>query len=204
MPPHREKSYGQDYEKTVPDRFGHWLSEREIHRAVPSFRGKRVGDFGCGYNAEFVRAHLGEVSHAVFVDIALADDLKRAPNVTAIEGTLPEALVGIESASLDVILCNNILEHLADPGKALEQFRRIIKPGGVCFFSVPSWRGKFFLELAAFRLHVTSEVEIDEHKNYFEKPDLWRLLVRAGWKPSEISCKKHKFGLNTLAVCRAR
>lgn len=200
----REKSYGQDYTKTLPDRFGHWLSERQILRALRTFQGKQIGDFGCGFNAEFVRPHLDEVAHATFVDVALADDLKSRKNVTAIEGTLPDALEGVPSRSLDVILCNNILEHLAEPRVALQHFRRIIKADGLCFFSVPSWRGKFFLELAAFKLHVTSAVEIDEHKNYFEKEDLWRLLVSAGFKPSEITCRKHKFGLNTLAVCRMK
>jgi SAM-dependent methyltransferase len=200
----REKSYGQDYTKTVADRFGHWLSERQILGAVGTLAGKRVGDFGCGFNAEFVRPHLVSVAHAFFIDVAIADDLKRMANVTVIEGTLPDALEAVPSASLDVVLCNNILEHLAEPESALRHCRRIIKPGGVCFFNVPSWRGKFFLELAAFRLKVTSAVEIDEHKDYFAKEDLWRLLVKAGWRPSEITCRTHKFGLNTYAVCRSR
>jgi SAM-dependent methyltransferase len=202
--PTRDKSYGHDHPKTVADRFGYWLSTQQIRRAIPSFAGKAIGDFGCGYRAEFVRPHLFEVGHATLVDVTLADDLKADPHVTAIEGTLPDALAPVPSGSLDVVLCNNVLEHLAEPRVALEHFRRIVKPGGVCYFNVPSWRGKFFLELIAFKLHMTSPIEIDEHKNYFEKEDLWRLLVSAGFKPSEIACHKHKFGLNTFAVCRVK
>jgi 2-polyprenyl-3-methyl-5-hydroxy-6-metoxy-1,4-benzoquinol methylase len=199
----RERSYGQD-PATAADRLGRWLSQRRVRRAIGSFRGKRVGDFGCGFHAELVRPYLFEVSHAVLVDIALADDLKQAPNVNAIEGTLPAALDALEAQSLDFVLCNNVLEHLAEPREALRHFRRIVKPGGTCLFSVPSWRGKFFLELAAFQLRLIDPVEVEEHKDYFEREDLWRLLVSAGFKPSEITCGKHKLGLNTFAVCRVK
>jgi 2-polyprenyl-3-methyl-5-hydroxy-6-metoxy-1,4-benzoquinol methylase len=199
----RERSYGQD-SATAADRLGRWLSQWRVRSAIGTFRGKHVGDFGCGFHAELVRPHLREVAHAVLVDIALADDVKRAPNVTAIEGTLPEALEAIAPHSLDFILCNNVLEHLAEPRETLRLVRRIVKPGGTCLFSVPSWRGKFFLELAAFQLRVIDPVEVEEHKDYFEREDLWRLLVRAGFKPSEIRCGTHKLGLNTFAICRVK
>jgi hypothetical protein len=43
---------------------------------------------------------------------------------------------------------------------------------------------------------------MDDHKWYFDPRELWLLLVRAGFKPSEIRCGRHKFGLNTFAACR--
>lgn len=200
----RDKSYGHDYKKTLLDKFGHWLSTRQISRAFSDLKGKTIGDFGCGYNAEFLRPYFHEISSAIILDVTLAEDLKSMPHVTAIENTLPEGLKTIPDASLDFILCNNILEHLAEPIRTLQHFRRIIKKGGICFFNVPSWRGKFFLELIAFKLKLTSAIEIDEHKDYFDPKDLWRILVISGFKPSEITCRKHKFGLNTFAVCRVK
>jgi len=44
---------------------------------------------------------------------------------------------------------------------------------------------------------------MNDHKMYFDPRDLWPLLVRAGFSPRNIRCFKHKFGLNTFAVCRA-
>ncbi|HEY8776772.1 MAG TPA: hypothetical protein VIM33_09900, partial [Gaiellaceae bacterium] len=82
---------------------------------MPSFAGKRVGDFGCGYDARFVRSVLDEVGHATLVDVALAPDLKADPRVIAIEGTLPGAVGAVEDDSLDVLLCISVLEHLWDP-----------------------------------------------------------------------------------------
>ena len=67
---------------------------------------------------------------------------------------------------------------------------------------MPSWRGKTALEFSAFRLGTSPVVEMDDHKTYYDPRDLWPLLVRAGFRPHAIRCFKHKFGLNTFAVCR--
>jgi SAM-dependent methyltransferase len=198
----RARSFGQDGRLSVVDRFGIWLSRRAIRRHVESFAGLRVGDFGCGYDAAFMRSVLGEVEDAVLVDVALAPDLGAHPRVQAIEGQLPDALDGLADESLDVVLCISTLEHLSEPDRALRGFRRLLRPGGVCVVNVPSWRGKRFLELSAFKLHLSPPEEMDDHKRYYDPRDLWPMLVAAGFLPSGITCKRHKFGLNTFAACR--
>jgi len=198
----RERSYGQGYELTFADRFGVWLSAVQIRRAIRTFDGKDIGDFGCGFDARFDRTIVDRVKSLTLVDVALADDLKQHPKVNAIEGALPDAIDRIESASLDVVLCVNVLEHLWEPRRALEGFRRILRPGGTCFLNVPSWSGKVVLETLAFRLNLAPKDEMDDHKDYYDRHDLWRLVVSAGFKPSNVKCKKHKFGLNTFAICK--
>jgi SAM-dependent methyltransferase len=200
----RARSFGQDERLTVVDRFGVWLSGRAIRRHVKSFAGLSVGDFGCGYEAGFARTLLDEVREAVLVDVALAPGLTTNERVRAIEGSLPEALEQLEDASLDVVLCISTLEHLAEPQQALESFRRLLRPGGICLVNVPSWRGKRFLELSAFKLHLSPAAEMDDHKRYYDPRDLWPMLVAAGFLPSGITCRRHKFGLNTFAACRVR
>jgi SAM-dependent methyltransferase len=198
----REASFGQGYAPTAVDRFGVWLSARQIRRFVPDFAGKRIADLGCGYHAAFSRTVLDQVQHAVLVDVALADDLKAHPRVQAVEGGLPESLAGLPDADFDVVMIVSVLEHLWEPLRALQEIRRLLRPGGVCLVNVPSWRGKRYLELSAFRLGLSPACEMDDHKMYYDVPDLWPLLVRAGFAPSGIRCFRHKFGLNTFAVCR--
>src|SRR5438128_1740829 len=111
----RERAYGQGYEPTAIDRFGVWLSARQIRRWAGSMAGKRIADIGCGYHAAIVRTVLPQIERAVLVDVALAATLKGSSKVTAIEGTLPDALEQIQSASLDIVLCISVLEHLWDP-----------------------------------------------------------------------------------------
>lgn len=199
----RTRAYGEDYQPTPVDRFGVWLSARTIGRFVRSFAGKRMGDFGCGYDARFARSILDRVERATLVDVRLADDLKTNAKVTAIEGTLPDVLHGLESASLDIVLCVSVLEHLWEPLEALREFRRLVAPGGLCLFNVPSWRGKAFLEFSAFRLGLSPRDEMNDHKMYYDVRDFWPILVRSGFRPEDIRCFSHKFGFNTFAVCRA-
>jgi SAM-dependent methyltransferase len=199
----RDTAFGQGYRPTPVERFGIWLSARRLHRSVDTFANKRVGDFGCGFHAQFVRSVLDRVRSVTLIDVALAPDLKAHPKVTAVEGTLPGALAVVPSGSLDVVMCISVLEHLWDPFAALVECRRTLAPNGVLLLNVPSWRGKWWLELAAFRLKVSKRSEIDDHKAYYDPRDLWPLLVRAGFLPYDLRVFTHKFGLNTFAVCRA-
>jgi SAM-dependent methyltransferase len=199
----RQEAFLQSSTGTPVDRFGVWLSGRQIRRYVPTFAGKRIGDFGCGYQAAFTRTVLDQVDHAVLVDVALADDLKGHPRVQAVEGLLPASLGPLPSGSLDVVLMVSVLEHVTEPQHLLAEVRRLLAPGGVALVNVPSWRGKKYLELSAFRLRLSPAAEMDDHKMYYDVKDLWPMLVAAGFRPSRIECFSHKFGLNTFAVCRA-
>lgn len=162
-----------------------------------------MGDFGCGYDARFVRSVLDEVAQATLVDVALAPDLKGDHRVTAIEGTLPEAAEAVADDSLDVVLCISVLEHLWDPVALVRELRRVAVPeGGICLINVPSWRGKRFLEFSAFRLGLSPAEEIRDHKTYYDPAELVAVLVEGGFRQNEIDCRRHKFGLNTFAACR--
>ncbi len=197
----RKTSFGQNHGKGLLDKVGIWLSFAQIRRRV-ELSGRDIADIGCGYNADFVRTVVGDVASATCVDIALSQELKDHPKIKAIEGILPDVLDQVPSSSLDVILCNHVLEHLWEPIHAVVQAHRILRPGGTFFVNVPSWSGKIALETAAFRLKLIPQLEIDDHKWYFTRRDLWSLLVKGGFKPSNVTCRSHKWGLNNYAICK--
>jgi len=197
----RSGAFGQNYHPTMVDRFGVWLSARQIRNSVDTLHNKTVGDIGCGYHATFIRSVLPVLKRAVLIDSAIADDLKSGHNVMAIEGVIPEALHQVPTDSLDVVLCISVLEHLWDPEAAIRECYRIVRHGGLCMINVPSWRGKWFLEFSAFRLGLSPADEIRDHKTYYNVKDLHPLLLQAGFRPDNIRCFSHKFGLNTFAVC---
>ncbi|MBJ7597976.1 MAG: hypothetical protein DLM67_15465 [Candidatus Nephthysia bennettiae] len=198
--PGRLEAYGESHDFNAIDRFGVWLSSRRVHRSVGDFKGKRVADIGCGYHAAFSRTLLDRVRSLVLLDVSLEPGVREDPRVTAIQGRLPDALAAVEDASQDVVVCNSVLEHLWQPLRTLQELERILAPRGLLLLNVPSWRGKYFLEFAAFRLG-TSPEEMDDHKMYYDPRDLWPLLVQAGFQPRHIKCFRHKFGLNTFARC---
>lgn len=199
----RATAFGEISDLSLVDRFGVWLSKRQIRNTVGSLDDKDVADVGCGYQAVTMRRYLDSCRSALLVDISLADDLKVHPKVNAVEGELPAALTKLPDRSLDVILCMSVIEHLWEPELTLREFRRLLRPGGVCAINVPSWAGKRFLEYSAFELGLSPADEMEDHKMYYDPRDLWPLLVRAGFRPSHIRVFKHKFRLNTFAVCRA-
>jgi SAM-dependent methyltransferase len=201
-PAGRQGSFGQHGALTPVDRLGVWLSGRRIRRHVRSFAGQRIADVGCGYDARFARTVLDDVESAVLLDIALDPDLKAHADVDVVEGVLPDTLADLPDAGFDVVLCTSVLEHLWDPQRALDEMRRMLAPGGVCLLNVPSWRGKWFLELSAFRLGLSPAEEMNDHKAYYDPRDLWPMLVRAGFRPQDIAVARHKFGLNTFAAAR--
>jgi SAM-dependent methyltransferase len=197
----RSAPFGQDQAPSPVDRLGRWLSTVRMRRLLGEVRGRRAADIGCGYDAALARSLFADAASVLLVDIKV-DPALASDRHTILDGYLPDILAPLPDGSIDVMVCNNVLEHLADPDATAAQMYRLLAPGGVCVVNVPSWRGKVFLELAAFRLKVAPKEEMDDHKAYYDPRDLWPLLVRAGFLPSDIKARRHKGGLNTIARCR--
>ena len=195
------ESYGQKKLSFV-DRMGVWLSQRAISRELPNRPDPEVLELGCGFRATQLVALSPRLKHGTGVDFQLAPELARLPNFTFHEGTIEETLPKLAGQTFDAVLLISVLEHLRDPLLVISVVRDLLKPSGVLLINVPTWRGKAFLEFSAFRLGLSPKVEMDDHKMYYDKRDLWPLLVRAGFKPSLIKLRYHKFGLNLFAVAR--
>ena len=197
----RTTSFAQERRPTAVDRLGRWLSTVRMRRYLGEVSGRRAADIGCGYDAALGVELFRTADSVLLVDVAV-DTALDGDNRTLKCGHLPAVLDDVASDSVDAIICNNVLEHLDDPDGTAAQLHRILTPGGVCVINVPSWRGKRFLELAAFKLGVAPKDEMDDHRTYYDPRDLWPLLVRAGFRPSGMKVTRHKFGLNTIARCR--
>lgn len=198
----RSTSYGEDGKSSLADRFGSWLSARRINSIVGSLEGKDVADIGCGYHAKHSEPFIESVRSLLLVDLKLSPLLASRANVKTVEAPLPEGLANVPDEQLDFILCNDVIEHLWQPQAeaTLERCFRLLRPGGTLFVNVPSWRGKYFLELAAFKLGAAPALEMNDHKMYYDPRDLWPKLVRAGFRPQDIRIGRHKFGLNTFSA----
>jgi SAM-dependent methyltransferase len=193
------ESFGQ-HGLTLADRLGVWLSQRAIRRHLPSRNKLEVLELGCGYHATQLLALESKLKRGIGLDFRVAPELHTRERFTFYEGAIEENLPKLESESLDVVMLISVLEHLLEPQSVLQSAWRLLKPSGLLLVNVPTWIGKRFLELSAFRFGFSPKVEIDDHKMYYGKRDLWPLLVRAGFKPSEIRLRYHKFGLNLFGA----
>lgn len=197
----RHESFGQK-ELTIVDRFGVWLSRRAIQEELPSRADLEVLELGCGYRATQLVSLAPCLKRGVGVDFRIAPELFGQDKLVFHEGPIEEALPKLRGENFDAVLLISVLEHLHDPLSVIEAVRGLVKASGVLLINVPTWRGKGYLEFSAFRLGLSSKVEVDDHKMYYDKRDLWPLLVRAGFKPSLIKLRYHKCGLNLFAVAR--
>jgi hypothetical protein len=61
-------------------------------------------------------------------------DIQRRRNANAV---LDITDIALPDTSVDVLICNHVLEHVTEDRKALRECRRVMKPGGTAFLSVP-------------------------------------------------------------------
>ena len=117
-----------------------WL--KSVLGALP--KGGRILDAGAGElkNAQYCQ-HLRYVSQDFCQYQGLAggspnDGLQ--PNrwdVSCIDVVSDITAIPAEDNSFDAILCSEVLEHIPDPTKALDEFSRLLKPGGLLILTAP-------------------------------------------------------------------
>jgi len=198
----RQEAYGQRGLSPV-DRLGVALSVRRVRRAARFVPPPRALDLGCGYEATLLRALAPRLASGLGVDVRVSDEARRVPGLEFVEAPIESALPDVDDSAIDLVLLISVLEHLEEPAWALAECRRVLAPGGMLILNVPTWLGKHFLEASAFRLGLSPATEMDDHKMYYGRRDLWPMLVRAGFRPSRIRVAYHKLGLNLFAAARA-
>jgi 2-polyprenyl-6-hydroxyphenyl methylase / 3-demethylubiquinone-9 3-methyltransferase len=121
-----------------------------IERLAGGLAGKRIADVGCGGGilAESMAARGAQV-----VGIDLAEKplkvamLHRMETQSGVDYRLvsAEALAAEEPASFDVVTCMEMLEHVPEPPSIVAACARMVKPGGLVFFSTINRNAKSFL-----------------------------------------------------------
>jgi len=195
----RTGSYGENHRLTLVDRFGVYLSSRNIVSLVRKNKPKRIIDIGCGYNA-VVLGRLKSLSQDLTgIDVKINPEVE---GIRKIEKIIGNDVAFLEDRSADLIIMNSVLEHLSEPEKILKEIYRILDTKGMLILNVPNWLGKYFLEFSAFRLGLSPSEEMNDHKMYYNKKDIWPLLVKAGFHPKHIKIKYHKLFLNTICYVK--
>jgi SAM-dependent methyltransferase len=91
----------------------------------------------------------------------------------------------------DVVICRHTLEHVPCPRDFLDAICLIMKDSGRLFLEVPSLK-----PIIDSRLH--GHEFWDEHLSYFSEETLQNMLIKAGFKISEIESREHCGSENIL------
>ena len=114
-------------------------AEKQAAFLLPHLRpGMSLLDCGCGSGSITVGlARAVAPGQTVGVDISPMEIERAQAKAASLGITDVHFLVGsiyaldFASSSLDVVFSHNVLEHLADPSRALAEMRRLLKPGGI-------------------------------------------------------------------------
>jgi SAM-dependent methyltransferase len=144
---------------------------KRVRSLAPVTPATRWLDFGCG-NGWLVRY----VREAVGCDVA-GYDLGWITAKAARAGIpiLDDAQLDAADRTFDVVTAIEVLEHVAEPGEVLRRIRRLLRPGGLFFYTTGNAAPH------RDRLAAWGYVRPDIHLSYYEPQTLERLLREAGF-----------------------
>lgn len=120
-----------------------------IDRAA-GLAGKEVLDVGCGGG---ILSESMAVRGAQVMGIDLGEMPLRVADLHTLESGVPvsyrrvavEALAAERPASFDVVTCMEMLEHVPNPASVVDACARLVRPGGLVFFSTLNRNPKSYL-----------------------------------------------------------
>lgn len=132
-------------------RFAHTARLRAIVAALPDGESLHILDAGCGEGHLLEHIHKTHPHFQLFgidvVPVALEKARNRCPfaTITAMDLTS----LAFKENAFDVVACTEVLEHVFEYRKALQEFMRVLKPGGSLIVTFPNeilWTaGRFLL-----------------------------------------------------------
>ena len=170
--------------ETRGDKFGR--AQRILSEARHYFRGKTdisILDIGCG-NGFFLR-FLRENGYPKLRGLDPNPNSVRFINekigIYADQGFVENC--DYEDKAFDLLVMDQILEHVESPNRVLQACQRILKPGGLLWISTPnvkSWH--ILLRLKQYHRHFNGRV----HLNHFTPKTLRDILVRNGFHVRDV------------------
>lgn len=167
-----EKAYEDQYHRVESD---HWwfLGRRQIVRALvlgnrPDRR-CRILEMGCS-GGQLIRQLQGDGYREV-AGIDISPDAIALCRRAGLEAQVMDAQqLSLPEASFDVITASDVLEHLADEQKALQEWGRVLRPGGLLVVFVP-----------AFMFLWTAHDEANRHYRRYRRGGLCAALQAGGF-----------------------
>ncbi|MGR8980352.1 MAG: bifunctional 2-polyprenyl-6-hydroxyphenol methylase/3-demethylubiquinol 3-O-methyltransferase UbiG [Gammaproteobacteria bacterium] len=149
--------------------------------------GKRVVDVGCG-GGILTEGLAREGADAMGID--LSEELIDVADLHGLESGVSahyqkisaEALAERQPDSFDLVTCMEMLEHVPDPGSIIKACAKLVKPGGMVFFSTLNRKPKAYLLAIVAAEHVLKMLPKGTHdfKTFIKPSELCRSARIAG------------------------
>lgn len=149
---------------------------------------KIVLEIGCGPYGFFpgLLEHSGKLdSLLIAIDPLLSYYQEEPPfkllerdNIIKIQ--CPGEDIPLLNSSVDIIVCQNVLDHVADPMKVIKEMARVLKPEGMILLSVhtiPSTFNIFFFIFGA----LIRRIDV-KHPHHFDNNKIFKMFVSEGFQ----------------------
>lgn len=105
----------------------------------------------------------------------------------------------MKNSHADTIVCLAVIEHieLESVFSIFKRFKKILNKNGRIVITTPTIAAKPVLEFLAW-IRVIDRANIEEHKYYWDKNDIYDLASRSGFIVTHY--RRFEFGFNQLAV----
>lgn len=131
-------NYQKHTHKNPIQRFLLFIFYKSLFSKLRNIKPKKVLDVGCGEGFTLDRLqkeNIGEKLEGIeYLDQAIALGRKYHPDITIKKGTIYK--LPYKENTFDMVLCTEVLEHLDDPEKALQELVRVTQK--YCLLSVPN------------------------------------------------------------------
>tara|TARA_E500000331_G_scaffold39209_1_gene32581 strand:- start:297 stop:1004 length:708 start_codon:yes stop_codon:yes gene_type:complete len=143
-------------------------------------------DMGCGEGRHSIGALLETSANVIGLDLSFKDlsiansrlndfDLSNLDTFCTF-GVGNINNIPLESASLDAVMCSEVLEHVDSPEESIQELIRVLKPGGVMALSVP----RYLPELICWKLSKDYSKTPGGHIRIFRHNQLKNLGINNG------------------------
>jgi SAM-dependent methyltransferase len=163
---------------------------RLLRRTLPP--PARIVEAGAGQGRFVAAATAAGYDARGFEPSARGVEVARSRGVELERATLDEA--SVRTGSVDGVVLWHVLEHLDEPGPAVERVAGWLRPGGVLLVGVPNIDSIQAAIGGARWLHL----DVPRHRHHFTPAGLRALLARHGlavWRENHVLLEHNPFGM---------
>ncbi len=172
-----DERFGQKY-ISLEDR--HWwhVSRRDmILKLVAGLpREARILDIGCSGGALMAALAVQGFKNVIGIDINTEAVGRCGRRGLSRSVVMDAQTLGFGDERFDLVISSDVLEHMPDPGRALEAWRRVLKAGGRLIVFVP-----------AYPFLWSAHDVVNHHYKRYDRRDLTAVLRQTGFQVSRCS-----------------